>query len=128
MTLKERIESLFSQDPASADRDDALRSFNELKFFLNHGEVRAANKSNEEGNVEGWIVNSWVKKGILLGFRLGKIHDYSPNPQFQFFDKSTFPLKHLSPDDGVQDCSWRHVNPRWIVCRAERRHHAAGIH
>lgn len=102
MSLKEQIESFFSQDPASLDQDAALRAFNELKFFLNHGEVRAANKSNEVGNVDGWVVNGWVKKGILLGFRLGKIHDFSPNQQLRFFDKSTYPLKNISPDDGVR--------------------------
>jgi 2,3,4,5-tetrahydropyridine-2-carboxylate N-succinyltransferase len=64
--------------------------------------VRAANPSTDKGNVEGWIVNPWVKKGILLGFRLGKIQDYSPNPQFRFFDKSTFPLKSITQEDGVR--------------------------
>ena len=76
MTLKEHIELFYDQDPASLDREAALRSFNELKFFLNQGEVRAATKSAEQGNEEGWTVNSWVKKGILLGFRLGTMRDY----------------------------------------------------
>ena len=102
MSLKEQIESYFSQDVAALDRDAALRAFHDLKFFLNDGEVRAANPSTDKGNVEGWIVNPWVKKGILLGFRLGKIQDYSPNPQFRFFDKSTFPLKSITQEDGVR--------------------------
>ncbi|TSA14534.1 2,3,4,5-tetrahydropyridine-2,6-dicarboxylate N-succinyltransferase [bacterium] len=102
MTLKEQIEDFFNQDSGSLDRDAALRTFNEFKFFLNHGEIRAADRSTEHGNVEGWSVNSWVKKGILLGFRLGKMHDYSPNAQFRYFDKSTFPLKGLSLEHGVR--------------------------
>jgi 2,3,4,5-tetrahydropyridine-2-carboxylate N-succinyltransferase len=102
MTLKEQIETSFNQDPASVNRDAALQAFNELKFFLNQGDLRAANPSGETGNIEGWIVNGWVKKGILLGFRLGKIQDYSPNPQFRYFDKSTFPLKGLSLESGVR--------------------------
>jgi 2,3,4,5-tetrahydropyridine-2-carboxylate N-succinyltransferase len=102
MSLKDDIESFFSEDPQPSDRDGALRAFNELKFFLNHGEIRAASRSSESGNIEGWIVNSWVKKGILLGFRLGKIHDYSLNAQFRYFDKSTFPLKTLSIEEGVR--------------------------
>ena len=102
MTLKDQIEEFFGKEPASLDRDAALRAFNELKFFLNHGEIRAAHPSSENQNIEGWVVNSWVKKGILLGFRLGQMHDYSPNPHFRYFDKSTFPLKGLSLEDGVR--------------------------
>jgi len=102
MTLKEQIEDFFNQDSGSLDRDAALRTFNEFKFFLNHGEIRAADRSTEDGNVEGWRVNSWVKKGILLGFRLGQMHDYSPNAQFRYFDKSTYPLKSLSLEHEVR--------------------------
>lgn len=102
MALKEQIESYFSQDIATLDRDAALRAFHDLKFFLNDGEVRAASPSTDKGSIEGWIVNTWVKKGILLGFRLGKIQEYSPNPQFRFFDKATFPLKNITQEDGVR--------------------------
>ncbi|MDP2885148.1 MAG: 2,3,4,5-tetrahydropyridine-2,6-dicarboxylate N-succinyltransferase [Ignavibacteria bacterium] len=102
MTLKEQIEDFFNQDAGSLDRDAAFRTFNEFKFFLNRGEIRAADRSTEDGSVDGWSVNSWVKKGILLGFRLGQMHDYSPNAQFRYFDKSTFPLKSLSLEHGVR--------------------------
>ncbi len=30
------------------------------------------------------------------------MHDYAPNQQFRYFDKSTFPLKGLSLEDGVR--------------------------
>ena len=51
----------------------------------------------------GWRVNTWVKKGILLGFRMGAVVDMSPDPVRQpFFDKSTYPVKRLSPADGVR--------------------------
>jgi 2,3,4,5-tetrahydropyridine-2-carboxylate N-succinyltransferase len=102
MTLKEQIEHFYNQDPSSLDREAALRSFNELKFFLNQGEVRAAMRSAEEGKKEGWIVNSWVKKGILLGFRLGTIRDYSSPAHFRFFDKNTYPLKTMTEENGVR--------------------------
>jgi 2,3,4,5-tetrahydropyridine-2-carboxylate N-succinyltransferase len=102
MTLKEQIESSFSQDTGALDRVAALRAFHDLKFFLNNGEVRAANPATEKGNIEGWFVNEWVKKGILLGFRLGKIEEYSPNTHFHFFDKATFPLKNLTLADSVR--------------------------
>ena len=102
MSLRDQIEKYFEQKVDSLDREAALQAFSELKFFLNQGDLRAANKSTQDGNIEGWIVNTWVKKGILLGFRLGQLHDYSPNPQFRFFDKSTYPLKQLTIEHGVR--------------------------
>ena len=102
MTLKDQIENFFGQSADALDRDGAMRAFNELKFFLNNGEIRAAKKSGDEDNIEGWVVNSWVKKGILLGFRLGQTQDYSLNQQFRYFDKSTFPLKGMSLENGVR--------------------------
>jgi 2,3,4,5-tetrahydropyridine-2-carboxylate N-succinyltransferase len=97
MALREKIELLFGKDIQSIDRKEALQAFNELKFFLNHGEVRAASPSPK-----GWIVHQWVKKGILLGFRLGELVDDSINEQFRYFDKSTYPLKKFTKDDNVR--------------------------
>ncbi len=102
MTLKEQIEHYFSQDSNAVDRPSVLRAFSELKFFLNGGEVRAAQRSNSPGNYAGWVTNDWVKKGILLGFRLGELTDVSINDQFRFFDKNTFPLKRLKVEDQVR--------------------------
>lgn len=98
MSLQQEIEQLYEQDPARIDRSHALQRFNELKFFLNHGEVRAAEYVRGQ-----WMVNSWVKKGILLGFRLGELEDVSINTHFRFFDKSTFPLKKLTLEDSVRE-------------------------
>jgi 2,3,4,5-tetrahydropyridine-2-carboxylate N-succinyltransferase len=97
MTLREAIEALAAQDPAAVDRDAALQRFGEFKFFLNRGDIRAAEKTPA-----GWRVNLWVKQGILLGFRLGVLTDVSIDPRFRFFDKSTYPLKSLTLDDGVR--------------------------
>jgi len=45
----------------------------------------------------GWRVNSWVKKGILLGFRMGKVVDMSVDRERQpFFDKDTYAVKDVS--------------------------------
>ncbi len=97
MVLQQEIEQLYDADPASMDRVKALKAFNELLFFLDHGEIRAADRSAGE-----WRVNTWVKKGILLGFRLGALEDMSIHPRMHFFDKGTFPLKKLSVRDGVR--------------------------
>jgi 2,3,4,5-tetrahydropyridine-2-carboxylate N-succinyltransferase len=64
--------------------------FETFLALLDAGEIRAAQK------VEGkWRVNEWVKQGILLGFKLGSVVDFSINSRFQFCDKDTFPLKNL---------------------------------
>lgn len=100
MALKDQIESFFNQDLKQLDRPAAIRAFHELKFFLNGGEIRAANRSVDSPS--GWLVNDWVKKGILLGFRIGELTEVSINDQFQFFDKNTFPLKKLSLEHQVR--------------------------
>ena len=97
MALQADIEALFECDPASIDRAEALKRFAEFKFFLNRGELRAAEKKGGS-----WVVNHWVKKGILLGFRLGALHDVSIDSRFRYFDKSTYPLKSLSAGDGIR--------------------------
>jgi 2,3,4,5-tetrahydropyridine-2,6-dicarboxylate N-succinyltransferase len=97
VTIREHIEQLFAADPATLDRGRALAVFGEFKRLLNEGAVRAA-----ERNGNRWIVNHWVKQGILLGFRLGRIEDLSINERFRFFDKDTYPPKELQAGNGVR--------------------------
>jgi 2,3,4,5-tetrahydropyridine-2,6-dicarboxylate N-succinyltransferase len=92
MNLASRIEALFSLDTAQHG-DDILEAFSELKAGLNDGTIRAAER--DATSPSGWKVNGWVKKGILLGFRIGKITAMSADG-FEFYDKHTFPLKVLS--------------------------------
>ena len=68
MPLREQIEALAAREDNQFSREDRA-VFDELKRALNRGEVRAAEK-NSDGK---WIVNSWVKQGILVGFRMGAI-------------------------------------------------------
>jgi 2,3,4,5-tetrahydropyridine-2,6-dicarboxylate N-succinyltransferase len=102
MILKDRIELLYSQEPDKLDRQSALQTFNELKFFLNIGDIRAAAPSSAKGSTGGWIVNEWVKKGILLGFRLGELIEFSIDDHFRFFDKNTYPLKKITLEHHVR--------------------------
>jgi len=71
--------------------------FGLFKEYLNSGKIRAAEKRNGE-----WYVVDWVKKGILLGFRLGQLVDYSINTDFRYFDKSTYPLKKFVVSDKIR--------------------------
>jgi 2,3,4,5-tetrahydropyridine-2,6-dicarboxylate N-succinyltransferase len=98
--LQSHVEELFEKNPAQyADAD--FRVFQEFKDALNSGVVRAAQPDSSEKS--GWRVNSWVKKGILLGFRMGKRVDFSVDPaRLPFFDKHTYPLKPLTVADGVR--------------------------
>jgi 2,3,4,5-tetrahydropyridine-2-carboxylate N-succinyltransferase len=96
MDLKQKIESLFSQTEFSSD-DRA--TYEEFKTALRRGEIRSAEKA-ADGN---WHANAWVKQGILLGFRMGKMVEMSkPTETLQFFDKDTFPLRPMTLDDGVR--------------------------
>ena len=97
MPLRERIEALAAREVNEFTRDDRA-VFDELKHSLNRGEVRAAEK-NSEGK---WIVNAWVKQGLLLGFRMGAITDMSDSERFKFFDKDTYPARPTKLDDNVR--------------------------
>jgi len=98
--LQAKIEQLYDQKPATYTDED-FRLFEDFKTALNNGEVRSAEP--EAGTATGWRVNTWVKKGILLGFRMGGIIDMSVDSVRQpFFDKSTYPVKHFTPQSGVR--------------------------
>jgi 2,3,4,5-tetrahydropyridine-2,6-dicarboxylate N-succinyltransferase len=95
-----QIEGLFDNPPAEYS-DEHFRIFREFKEALNRGKVRAAEP--DSNTQSGWRTNAWVKKGILLGFRMGVIMDMSVDAVRQpFIDKSTYPPRALTPADGVR--------------------------
>ena len=98
--LHAEIEALFDENPPQYT--EAQRSlFQRFKDALNAGEVRAAEP--DASAATGWRVNPWVKKGILLGFRMGAIVDMSIDAARQpFFDKSTYPVKSFTAASGVR--------------------------
>ncbi len=69
----------------------------ELLAELSAGRVRAAEK---EGDT--WVARPWVKRGILLAFRVGTLVEVSGLAGFSFFDKDTLPLKRLERSSGVR--------------------------
>ena len=98
--LPEQIEALFDAPPASYTAEHHSL-FSNFKLALNQGTIRAAEP--DSASPTGWRVNAWVKKGILLGFRMGAIVDMSlDGAKLPFFDKSTYPLRHLTVADGVR--------------------------
>jgi 2,3,4,5-tetrahydropyridine-2-carboxylate N-succinyltransferase len=100
MTLAAEIESL-SAAGAQANRDAARQAFARLRAQLAAGDVRAAEP--DPATPTGWRVNTWVKQGILLGFRFGDTVDMSADHgRWPFFDKDTLPLKRPGMESGVR--------------------------
>jgi 2,3,4,5-tetrahydropyridine-2-carboxylate N-succinyltransferase len=100
LNLQSKIEDLFDNNPASYT-EAHFSLFYEFKKALNAGTIRAAEP--DATSPTGWRVNAWVKKGILLGFRLGRIVDMSIDPSKQpFFDKATYPVKTFRATSGVR--------------------------
>ncbi|HTS68991.1 MAG TPA: 2,3,4,5-tetrahydropyridine-2,6-dicarboxylate N-succinyltransferase [Terriglobia bacterium] len=98
MDPQTHIEELFSQS-ADAYGSEHFNVFDEFKQALNEGRMRAAEP--DPTSPSGWRVNAWVKKGILLGFRMGRIVNMPP-PEFQFRDKHTYPLKRLPDGQNIR--------------------------
>src|SRR5277367_844416 len=98
--MQAEIEQLFDERPETYSNEH-FHLFQNFKQALNAGEIRAA---QPDPSVKiGWRVNTWVKKGILIGFRMGVTVDMSINTVRQpWFDKSTFPVKQLDSNDGVR--------------------------
>jgi 2,3,4,5-tetrahydropyridine-2-carboxylate N-succinyltransferase len=98
MPLAEAIEALAARltdgyQFSASDRE----LFAEFKTSLNRGEVRAAERA---ANGE-WKVNTWVKRGILIGFRMGNLVEMSTSP-LRFFDKDTYPIRPMTVDENVR--------------------------
>ena len=96
MNLQEQIENLTSKSEFTADD---RKVFEDFKAALRRGEIRAAAKDSDGV----WRTNAWVKQGILLGFKMGKMIEMSQTSEtFQFFDKETYPLRPMSLDDKIR--------------------------
>jgi 2,3,4,5-tetrahydropyridine-2-carboxylate N-succinyltransferase len=101
--LEKRIDAL-SSTPAGtnlpADARGVVRTFLDA---LEAGSVRAAEKDQSSGV---WRAVPWVKRGILLGFRVGGMIDMSisgtNDAGLAFFDKDTYPPRPLTLQDGIR--------------------------
>src|SRR5881398_54498 len=93
-SLQSHVERL-----ASAERlaPEAREIFLKFRDALTRGEIRAAEQINGK-----WKVNVWVKRGILLGFRLGEIKQMGSGECLSFVDKDTFPARKFTTADKVR--------------------------
>ena len=100
MTLESDIAELVAAG-TSADKERGRAVFAQLREALSAGRVRAAEPDATSST--GWRVNTWVKQGILLGFRCGDLVDVSmDHGKLPFYDKDTLPLKRPGLGAGVR--------------------------
>jgi 2,3,4,5-tetrahydropyridine-2,6-dicarboxylate N-succinyltransferase len=95
MSLRNSIERLSALGDLSHNAE-ARSAFLEFRDALTQGEIRAAEKINGR-----WVVNTWVKHGILLGFRLGELVEMG-DAALTFVDKDTFPARRFTVADRVR--------------------------
>ena len=96
--MQTEIERLFDSKPAAYTPEDK-GVFAAFVTSLNEGRIRAAEP--DSASPTGWRVNAWVKKGILLGFRMGTNVDMSV-ATFSFRDKDTYVTKSIGPDHNIR--------------------------
>jgi len=96
-TLQQSIEDFFAQGAAVIGNKAAEVAFHELRAALEAGDLRSA--SPDPTNPLGWTVNAWVKRGILLGFRLGHLVAMNTG---EFIDKNTYPARIFAPEQGIR--------------------------
>jgi len=98
--LRDDVQALVEAG-AAADREAGRATFARLREALSAGTVRAAEP--DPSSALGWRVNTWVKQGILLGFRFGDMVDASmDHGRWPFYDKDTLPLKRFAAGAGVR--------------------------
>ncbi|MFZ0664023.1 MAG: 2,3,4,5-tetrahydropyridine-2,6-dicarboxylate N-succinyltransferase [Acidobacteriaceae bacterium] len=111
--LSLRIEKYFAAGADVVGDSGAMVAFEDLRAALEAGAVRAAEpcpveqKSLDGGpelpnpaSATGWRVNAWVKRGILLGFRLGSLA--TSGDGLSFVDKHTYPARRFVVEDEVR--------------------------
>ncbi|ADW70015.1 2,3,4,5-tetrahydropyridine-2,6-dicarboxylate N-succinyltransferase [Granulicella tundricola] len=96
-TLQQQIEHHFAQGPAAIGNPEALAAFATLREALESGALRSA--SPDPTSPIGWTVNAWVKRGILLGFRLGHLVSAEDG---KFVDKNTYPAQIFTAEQGTR--------------------------
>ena len=97
--LHEDIDCFFAQGADAIGNPEAEAAFHHLRDCLESGELRAAQPDASQPT--GWRVNPWVKRGILLGFRLGEpVH--SQSGPLHFVDKRTYPTRGFYPEQGIR--------------------------
>jgi 2,3,4,5-tetrahydropyridine-2,6-dicarboxylate N-succinyltransferase len=96
--LAAQIGELAAYPPGVALPPDAEIVVAQLIDALEHGDLRAA----EQDHAGAWRAVPWVKQGILLAFRVGRVVRMDDEGIFPFFDKHTMPLRRFTMADAVR--------------------------
>ncbi len=98
--LQHHIEHWFSLGSEAVGNSDALSAFHTLRHALESGSVRSAEPDASQPT--GWRVNAWVKRGILLGFRIGHLEAVGDDAVLSCVDKHTFPTRRFKPEQNIR--------------------------
>ncbi len=97
--LQAHVEALFALPQGTETPDDATRTVGRLLDALESGDLRSAVRADDGI----WHAVPWVKRGILAGFRFGKLADLSAgDATFSFIDKDTVPPQRFDLARGVR--------------------------
>ena len=95
--LQSEIERLYALGAKASQDQNATEAFIRFRDALTAGQIRAAEK------VDGrWQTNAWVKGGILLGFRIGRLAESGDPHVLSFVDKDTYPTRHFVVSEQVR--------------------------
>jgi 2,3,4,5-tetrahydropyridine-2-carboxylate N-succinyltransferase len=96
--LAAQVAEFAAYPPGASLPPDAEIVVAQLIDALEHGDVRAA----EQDHAGRWRAVPWVKQGILLAFRAGRIVRMGEEGLVPFFDKHTIPVRRFTLGDGVR--------------------------
>ncbi len=95
LTLELEIDRLYDNH-VKADREEITAALARLRRQLNRGEARVA-----EPEGEGWRLNLWVKRGILLHHLIGRL-EQAEQEVAGFFELDTLPRRRFTAADRVR--------------------------
>jgi 2,3,4,5-tetrahydropyridine-2-carboxylate N-succinyltransferase len=95
--LEQQIEKLSAASADSLRSPETRDVFLKFRDSLTQGKIRAASKENGV-----WQTHEWVKRGILLGFRIGALTSFDDGSILSFVDRDTFPARRLKVSDGIR--------------------------
>lgn len=93
MSLQQTIENIWDNRDL-LQNEDSKKTIREVISLLDSGELRVA-----EPTENGWQVNEWVKKAVVMYFPIQKMETIEVGP-FEFHDK--MPLKRNYAEKGVR--------------------------
>ena len=93
MSLQQTIENIWDNREL-LQNEDSQKAIREVVSLLDSGELRVA-----EPTENGWQVNEWVKKAVVMYFPIQKMETIEVGP-FEFHDK--IPLKRNYAEKGVR--------------------------